>query len=213
MKRLIIIGAGAWGREVAGWARASLPHGRDWELAGFLDSRTDALQGFDLDLPVLGSPDAYQPGPNDVFVCAIGTPAAKKQVVSQLVDLGARFVNVIHPTVIIGRNVRLGTGIILCPRVILSCDIEVGDHVGINMHSVVSHDARIGPYSQLSNLCDVTGGVTLGEGVFMGSKSTVLPQVSIGAWANIGAASAVVRDLPEHQTVMGVPARPVPARF
>ena len=53
MKRLIIIGAGGFGREVLEWALQSEAFGREWEPAGFIDDREDTLQASaTVDLPV-----------------------------------------------------------------------------------------------------------------------------------------------------------------
>ncbi|MFZ4778500.1 MAG: acetyltransferase, partial [Terrimicrobiaceae bacterium] len=75
MKNLLIIGAGAFGREVrdlAAGIEAAMGDKCPWRLAGFLDDRSDIYQP---GLPVLGAPDTYEPLCDDVFVCAIGDPA------------------------------------------------------------------------------------------------------------------------------------------
>jgi len=59
---------------------------------------------------------------------------------------------------------------------------------------------------------DITGGVTLGEGVLVGSHASVLPRLKVGAGAIIGAGSIVVRDVEPGVTVFGVPARPYVVR-
>lgn len=52
----------------------------------------------------------------------------------------------------------------------------------------------------------------VGHGVSIGSGATILPGVTIGEWAMIGAGSVVTRDVPAHTIVAGNPAtviRPV----
>lgn len=53
------------------------------------------------------------------------------------------------------------------------------------------------------------GSVDIGEDVLIGANSTVLPGVSIGDGAKVGAGSVVTGDVPEDCFVAGVPARPV----
>lgn len=210
MKRLLIAGAGGLGREVAAWAPHCHGHGVDWELGGFLDDNPHALDGFAMgELRVVGSIRDYRPAPEEVVGIALGLPKIRKELCDHLDSAGAVFANLIHQSVIMGARVKLGRGVLICPRAVLSVDIEVGDFVGINLCCTVGHDVRIGAYSQLSAQCDLTGGVQLGEGVFMGSGARVIPQVTVGDWAVLGAGSVTVRKVPAGMTVVGVPARPL----
>ena len=51
------------------------------------------------------------------------------------------------------------------------------------------------------------GGATIGDGTWLGSKSTVLDGVTIGRDCIVGAHSLVNTDLPEFSVAVGVPAR------
>lgn len=51
--------------------------------------------------------------------------------------------------------------------------------------------------------------VRVGDGVWIGANSTVLPGVTIGAKAVIGAGSVVIRDIPAFTVAVGNPCRPV----
>lgn len=207
MKNLIIIGAGGFGREVLSWARQCLEYGKLWHCKGFLDDNPAALNRFETGLPILGSPGSYVPQPNDVFICAIGKPAPRRTCVTAISRAGGVFINVIHPTVAIAERVQLGTGLILFPYTVISCDTVIGDHSALYYHCSVGHDARIGAFCQLSSYCDVTGNVHLEDGVFMGSHASILPSIHVEAGATIGAGSVVIRRVKAHQTVFGVPAK------
>ena len=54
----------------------------------------------------------------------------------------------------------------------------------------------------------LTGCIRVGDFVTIGANATVLPRVSIGAGAMVGAGAVVTRDVPENVVVAGVPARP-----
>lgn len=49
--------------------------------------------------------------------------------------------------------------------------------------------------------------ITIGNGVWLGASVTVLPGVTIGDNAVIGAGSVVTKDIPANAIAMGVPAR------
>jgi hypothetical protein len=133
MKRLLIAGAGGFGREALAWALACPSNRTEWRVGGFLDANPSALEGFDIDFPLVGAPESYEPREDDVFICAIGDPATKLRVALDLKSRGARFVNVIHPTAIIGPNSRMGTGCILCPNCMVTTNVVLGDFVTLNL--------------------------------------------------------------------------------
>lgn len=206
MKDLYIVGAGGFGREVYGWLHAMGVSG-DWQFSGFLDDNHEALKGFDYDKGVVAPVGDFAVNPSQRFVCGIGDVSTKIKLCQPLLDQGAQFIRVVHPTATVGRNVRLGRGVVVCPGVVLTCDIEVGDMVMINCCSSVGHDAIIGDWCTISAHCDLTGHTKLGRGVFMGSGARVIPGKSVGENAVVGAGSVVIRSVASGQKVFGNPAR------
>lgn len=207
MKRLIIIGAGGFGREVLAWARQCPEFRRDWEIAGFLDDNLEATAAYVIDVPILGRVDAWQPASDDLFVCAIANPAAKRRCTTQIEQRGGIFTRLIHPSVIFGERVELADGVILCPRATLTCDIKVGRHSAINLFTAVGHDARIGNYCQMHSYTEACGHVVLENEVLMGTHATILPGKRVGQGAVVGAGSVVLSDVPAGVTVVGTPAK------
>ncbi len=210
-KRLLIVGAGGMGREILTWAEDIIAEKKaNWHVGGFLDENSSALESYAIELPVLGSPDTYQPTEQDVFVCAIGDPKTRLRVSRSLQSRGADFINLIHPNAVIGRRVQIGCGFIACPFVCITCDVRLGDFVFLNVSSTVGHDAVLGEGCTLSGHAEVAGHVCLGTGVFMGSHACVHPGVKVGDFATIGAGTAVMRAVPAGVTVLGVPAKKLP---
>jgi sugar O-acyltransferase (sialic acid O-acetyltransferase NeuD family) len=208
MKQLVIVGAGGFGREVLEWARESVGFGNEYTVTGFLDDKPDVLEPFTgIDVPVLGNTVDYVPQPGQVFVIAIGHPAIRKVLWKRFVEKGAEFATIIHNSCIIGSRVQLGNGVILCPRVVLTCDIRIGDNTALNVSTAVGHDAVIGSHCQLSSFCDITGYVKIGDCVMMGSRANVIPGKSVGSDSVVGAGSVVVANVPDKVTVFGNPAR------
>lgn len=212
MKTLIIIGAGGFGREVLTWAGQTFDFRSEWIFGGFLDDNPDALKGFNYEELIIGKGEDYQPKPNDYFLCAVGHPRLKEKMALPVLEKGGRFATLIHPSVVVGRNVAIGQGAILCPRVVLTSDIVLGDFVSLNVATAVGHDVVIGDWTQTSSFCDLTGASKVGRKVFFGSRASILPKVSVGDGAVIGAGSVVVRDVKAGQTVFGAPAVPLRAR-
>ncbi len=207
MKQLLIIGAGGFGREVAEWARQSTAFRREWEVAGFLDDRPEALAAYpDNGLPIIGSTLDYRPGPNDVFLCALGDPRLRAEMRQRFQERGAVFTRLIHASVVMGRGVQLDPGVILCPGVVLTTDLHIGANTALNVSSAVGHDAEIGVDCQISSFCDITGWVRIGDRVLLGSGARLIPGRQVGSDAVVGAGAVVVRDVPPAVTVFGNPA-------
>ena len=208
-QQLIIVSASKFGREVFTWAQQAIKAGTPWVVKGFLDDRPDLLREFRYGVPILGSVKSYEPEAGDIFLCAIGEPAVKHHYCSLLEAKGARFATLVHPTALVGHNVRIGEGSILCPFTQLSCDIQLGRHVTLGTFSGAGHDARIGDWCQISGHCGINGNAVLEDGVFLGSHACILPRARVGAWAYVGAGSVVLRRVPPRTKVFGNPAVPI----
>jgi sugar O-acyltransferase (sialic acid O-acetyltransferase NeuD family) len=208
MKNIIIVGAGGFGREIACLLEAVIET-NNTQIAGFLDDTLDASTALNshYPYPVLGSVTEYEPRLGDVFIIAIGDPKAKLMIAKKLEQKGAEFFSFIHPTAVIARTAKLGTGVIFCPFSVASADSCVGNFVTINHYSNAGHDAKIGDGSTISSHVDITGYVRIGEGVFIGSNASILPGVEVGAYSRIGAGSIVVKRVKESTTVYALPAR------
>ena len=206
---LYIVGAGDFGRELLEWGLAVPASARDWEFAGFLDSRPRHLEGKQVAVDIVGDPDTWKVEPHHRFVCSIGDPKSKMEYVAKLAARGAVFENVIHPTALVGTACRLGRGIVLCPYVVLTTNVAVEDHVHVNCHTCVGHDAFIGEGATLSPHTNLMGHGRMERGSFTGANATVLPGALVGEFALVGAGSVVVKNAPAHTTVVGVPAKPL----
>jgi sugar O-acyltransferase (sialic acid O-acetyltransferase NeuD family) len=213
LKKIIIVGAGGFGREVYSWLTHHEEYNRKWNIKGFLDdvkaggnvSPNDPINNYPV--KVLNSIDKYIPEKNDLFIVAVGEPKSKETIIKRLNEKGVNYYNLIHPTVIISSNVRLGKGCIICPNVTISCDAEIGDFVALNVYSSVGHDAKIGDYSTICGHVDITGHCVVGKGVFMGTHSALIPKTVVGDYANISAGTIGIRKVKAHSTILGVPGK------
>lgn len=82
--------------------------------------------------------------------------------------------------------------------------IEIGDNVTMSIRvTLMAHDAGTKKGLGYTRI----GRIRIGNNVFLGANSTVLPNVRIGDNAIIGAGSVVTRDIPANCVAAGVPAK------
>jgi len=210
MKRVIIVGAGGFGREIHGWAQMCPDYNHTWKVVGFLDDgRTEHDARCVQEPPILGTVTDYQPAEDEELLLAIGSPEIKLALARQLEDKGARFRTFIHPSVLVAPSCTIGRGSILCPYVVIGAYASIGAFVTLNLHSTVGHDATVGDGVTLSCHCDVSGFAVLERGAFLGSHASVLPSVKVGTFATLGAGSTATRTLKARTTYFGLPAKPL----
>ncbi|MFN7341348.1 MAG: acetyltransferase [Opitutia bacterium] len=209
MKRLLIVGAGGFGREVFHWVRQHPDHGKLWQIAGFLDDKGTALEAYDYSPGIVGTIKDYRATPGDLLVVGLALPKVKKAVVDHLLSRGAEFLTFVHPSVVLGGNVKMGRGTFVCPGAVITSDVSLGDFVTFNCCSTMGHDAVLENYVTLSGHCDITGFCRVEEGAFFGSHACMIPRTKVGAWSVVGAGSTVIMNVPPGVTVLGSPARKI----
>jgi sugar O-acyltransferase (sialic acid O-acetyltransferase NeuD family) len=209
LKNIVIIGAGGFGREVADTIRAINKIEKKYELFGFADD-DKSLKGSILNgLEVIGCEQelAVLAESKIIYaVAAVGSPKAKKAIVERYSSL-VRWDNIIHPTAVISDYAALGVGNIFQAHTFLGPNTRIGSHCIINIGSSVGHDAVIEDYVSAMCLCDITGGVILGEGCYLGSGARVVPQRKIGAWAFLCAGAVVLNNVDAGEKMIGNPAK------
>ena len=207
LPKLTIVGAGGFGREMLAWARQAVQCGVEWEVGDFIDDNLTALEGKNTPARIAGRIADHQPKSDEVFICALGVPALKRKVMELLLGRGAAFTRLIHRTAVIGDNVDLAAGVIMCPYSIASANNRLGLGVALNLHATVDHDATVDDWSQNNCHSDLTAAYRVGKEVFFGSRVSVIPNVQVGDGAYVGAGSVVLRDVPAGAKVVGSPAR------
>ena len=101
----------------------------------------------------------------------------------------------IHPGATIGRRFFIDHGM----GVVIGETAEIGDDVLLYQGVTLGGTGK------------VTGKrhPTLGNGVVVGTGAKILGNIRIGDFSKVGAGSVVVRPVPDHSTVVGIPGRVV----
>ena len=101
--------------------------------------------------------------------------------------------------VVIGRNVFINSNLLAMSRggVTIEDDVMIAANVQLISNN---HD----PYERQVLLCKP---VHIKKGAWIGAGATILPGVTVGEHAIVGAASVVTHDVPDYAVVVGNPAQ------
>lgn len=102
---------------------------------------------------------------------------------------------------IIGRGAEFGPGFVLihATGVVINGEVRGGVHVFLEHQVTIGAERRHAP--------------VLGDDVFIGAGAKIIGSLSVGDGARVGANAVVLHDVPEHTTVVGIPARVVRRRI
>lgn len=206
MTDIIIIGAAGCGREVANWIEDINKIEPTWNILGFLDDNPNALDGFHCKYQIIGTIKDHEPRENVKYAMGIASPAIKKLIGPAMVEKGAQFATIIHPSVHVYSEYEFGVGLVAYPNAKIATGCKIGDFVTLQS-TILGHDAELEDYVTVSSSCGITGGTKLHEGCFIGDHACIAVGMEIGAWAYVGIGSVVIREVPENTRVFGNPAR------
>lgn len=103
----------------------------------------------------------------------------------------------VQSDVVIGDRVRVEYGVAIWDGLRIEDDVLVGPNVSFTNRPLASGQAH------RSNPCRTT----ICAGSSLGANCTILPGITVGAGAMVGAGSVLTRDVPPHAVVAGNPAR------
>jgi acetyltransferase-like isoleucine patch superfamily enzyme len=123
--------------------------------------------------------------------------------------------------VVILKGARIGADCNVCAHVLIEGDVIIGNRTTIKSGvqiwdgSVIGDDVFVGPNATFTNDLYPRSkrypknfqGVTIHDGASIGANATVLPGVTVGKKALVGAGSVVTKDIPAFAVVVGNPAR------
>ncbi|MBC7596930.1 MAG: acetyltransferase [Kineosporiaceae bacterium] len=207
----MIVGCGGFGREVADVVDAINRTQPTWNLLGFIDDSpksADVERVNRLGRQIIGDLASEAPGDGPVwYVIGIGDGKVRESIASRLDARGWRAATLVHPGSALGADCKLGEGAVVCAGASITTNVTVGRHVHINLNCTVGHDSRLADFVTLNPLVAISGNCSVEIRAQLGTHSAVLPGLTIGKDATVGAAACVVRDVASNLVVKGIPAR------
>lgn len=124
MERLVILGAGGYGRTVADFAEQ-------------LDYSTIVLDDADPSHPL----SAFQSyiNPTTSFIPAFGNNSFRMEWIKRVEENGGQLATLIHPTAYVSPTAVINPGTAILPHAIINTDTVVGKGCIINLGAIVDH--------------------------------------------------------------------------
>jgi sugar O-acyltransferase (sialic acid O-acetyltransferase NeuD family) len=181
------------------------------DISGII-TRDPDLRGDLLGVKFLGTDnlmDRFPPSAVQLVngVGSVRSTDLRRDIFKRFKAQGYRFASVVHPSAVVGREVRCGEGVQIMAGVVIQSGSDIGDDVILNTRSSVDHDCQIGAHVHIAPGATLSGGVKVGADAHIGTGAVVMQSIVIGQGAVVGAGGVVVRDVAPGTVVYGVPAR------
>ena len=211
MKRLIIIGAGDFGRETAYTVKRINGVCPQFEMMGFVDDGADHLPAFIDGYPLLGGTDYLRSIKEETYiVCSINNGRIRQMLVNKAMQNPCiRLATIIDPQTIIAEGAKIGDGAIVFGYCYVAINATLKNNVILNAFVDVGHDDVIGECVTISPQASVAGKVSVGDCCYIGAGAHIIQGHTICEDVTIGAGGVVVKDICEPGTYVGVPVKKI----
>ena len=141
-------------------------------------------------------------------IIAISNPLIREKIKNNL-PKDTKYFTFIHPTSLIIGDVEIGEGSFIGAYSVLTTNIKIGNHAILNRGNHIGHDSIIGDFFSAMPGAIVSGNVTIGNNVYIGTNSSIKEKINICDNVNIGLNSGVVKDITISGTYGGVPSKKI----
>lgn len=152
----------------------------------------------------------------NVYGCfiAIGDNFLRSKVKNKVDNLNRdlKYINAIHPSASIGKNVRIGFGNCIMAHTNIGSNSNIGSFCIVNSNSSIDHDSTMKDFSSIAPGVIAGGNVSIDEFSAISIGATVKHNVKIGKHSIVGASSLVLKDVPDFVVCYGNPSKVIRLR-
>jgi sugar O-acyltransferase (sialic acid O-acetyltransferase NeuD family) len=176
----------------------------DWEQnAGRRIGELEVIGG-SADLPRLAAEGV------EGVLLGFGATQGRNSIVKAVESAGLALPTLAHPSATVEPSAELAAGVQVLPQAHVGPNARLGRGCLVNTGAIIEHDVVLGDGAVVDPGAVLAGRVRIGEEVEIGSGAVLIPDAEVGDGATVGAGAVVVRPVGAGQTVVGVPARPLP---
>ena len=178
MEKLLLVGAGGFGRVV-------LEHATAIYDCAFLDDGDATIVDV---VPVIGKTAemaSFYPEYKRLLV-TIGNNKLRERLYKEAATIGFTFPNIIHPSAYVSPHAHIGSGCVILNNAVVQNNAKCGDGCILNPGVELHHDSTIGSYCLVYTNSVVRSLTHVGDRVWIGSTATVSTSAIVPDDAIIG---------------------------
>lgn len=142
------------------------------------------------------------------YFIAVGDNSLRKKIYENLTRQNLLPGNAIHPSAVIDSSATIAaSGVMIAANATINPLASIATGVICNTACVIEHECVVEEFAHIGPGAVLCGNVKIGAGTFVGANAVIKQGITVGKNAMIGAGAVVVKDVPDHVTVMGVPAK------
>jgi sugar O-acyltransferase (sialic acid O-acetyltransferase NeuD family) len=140
------------------------------------------------------------------WAVAISDCHQRQRIVERL-PADVKWARLVDPAAIVGANVTIGEGSIICAGAVLTANIKLGRHCHINLNATIGHDTSVGDFCTFAPAVNISGNNTIEDCIYFGTNSCTREKIRIQQNTLIGMGAVVVHTISIAGTYFGNPAK------
>lgn len=206
MRRLVLIGAG-------GQCRASVELAESvgcYDEIIIVDHKADATTNERiLGREVVNYLDwTKQQQPMSEYFISIGCGVERARLFGLLKERGMEIASLCHNSAVVHESAVIGKGVFIGALAHVGPGCNIADGCIINTMSNIEHESIVGAFSHCAPGSVMCGRSSIGKQVMLGTRATIIENISVADNVVVGAGAVVIRDIIESGSVnIGIPSK------
>ena len=203
---LIIIGAGNSTGEIIDIINdINVVSNKKIKVIGILDDNKKLLNKKLNNAPIIGKPKDATKFKKEKFFLGIFSYKnrfARYRLIKSLMKLKSKFINIIHPSSLIGQKTKLGFGCLI------SNNCNIYSNSNVSNFCTLSPNVSLAPFSKVKDNCFigngslVSSGATVEKSSYLGFRSSILENIKVSEGSRIMPNSIVTKNVTRKNSII-----------
>lgn len=178
-----------------------------YDLLGFIDDNYENKKRNLYGYEILGGFDWIKNKKEVYTINSIArTTKIRKKSTEKLEKYGAKFVNIIHPSVNT-EFAEIGIGNVISEGVNLEPGVKIGNHNMILKSCSLGHDSSIGDFNFLGIDSIIQGNCKLADNIFLSARTIIEPNLEVGKGCVSMAGSTIFNNVESSKLIINIPSK------
>jgi len=204
MKKIIIVGSGGHAAELRDYINHNnnaRPADR-MEVVGFIDDNEDSYKHYNFAETFLGSIKNHEVHKEVFYLMGIANLDYRKKIIESLLEKGAEFTGLIHPTAIISPSAEIHSTTVISHNASVGAMAKLGKYNMLNSRCTIGHDSVLGDFNFISPQVAISGNTKIGDGNLIGTNACTIPGMTIGNNNKVAAGMVLYKPVGDDSTVL-----------